>query len=217
MFRARDEDRGMLCVARSLERFEHWSPLSRGRPDGERAKNRTSFILFERTAIPDTWNDENINRVSNNRLRNLYKGIPIVIAMFDAKKSNMVLSYLSIYDHQIILFHLISSVCNEFEFLISCDFLSFFFFFSEWKIHANPRQLRKERDKEGKIFRGKYGWQAGSKGWMGKLARCYFIRGKEDRRISRWTALVEENRIPRIVADEKFGRRFTDIDKGGLA
>lgn len=129
MFRARDEDRGMLCVARSLERFEHWSPLSRGRPDGERAKNRTSFILFERTAIPDTWNDENINRVSNNRLRNLYKGIPIVIAMFDAKKSNMVLSYLSVYDHQIILFHLISSVCNEFEFLISFVRFPFFFFF----------------------------------------------------------------------------------------
>lgn len=156
MFRARDEDRGMLCVARSLERFEHWSPLSRGRPDGERAKNRTSFILFERTAIPDTWNDENINRVSNNRLRNLYKGIPIVIAMFDARKSNMVLSYLSVYDHQIILFHLISSVCNEFEFLIS--FVRFPFFLFLFFRMEDPRESK--TIEEGKRQRGKdFPWE----------------------------------------------------------
>lgn len=59
-----------------------------------RVKNRTSFILFERTATPDTSNDENINRVSNNRLGNLYKGIPIVTAMFQARKSDRVLSIL---------------------------------------------------------------------------------------------------------------------------
>lgn len=59
---------------------------------------------------------------------------------------------------------------------------------------ANPRQLRREERFSG----GKYGRQAGSKtgGQVTWLARCYFIRGKEDRRISRWMALVEENRIP---------------------
>lgn len=150
MFRARDEDRGMLCVARSLERFEHWSPLSRGRPDGERAKNRTSFILFERTAIPDTWNDENINRVSNNRLRNLYKGIPIVIAMFDAKKSNMVLSYLSIYDHQ----YPFSSYFIRlqriwiFNFVRAISFLSFSFFQNGRSTRIQDNWGRKETKRE---------------------------------------------------------------------
>lgn len=48
---------------------------------------------------------------------------------------------------------------------------------------TNPRQLRREERFSG----GKYGWQAGSKmgGQVTWLARCYFIRGKEDRRISR--------------------------------
>lgn len=100
-------------------------------------------------------------------------------------------------NHRIVLFHPLSFRLQRvwiFNFVRLISFLSFFFFRMEESEFANPRQLRREERFSG----GKYGRQAGSKtgGQVTWLARCYFIRGKEDRRISRWMALVEENRIP---------------------